>query len=313
VSRLYDRTLRSNSICTDRRAKNELKDMLSNIPVIVADNVTEYYFAHNTQETWNLNNDFPTIMPPFNMCFIETRPPSKIVSEKFGILDWPSENPLNWGILMIAEPALERHFCSFNIPKEKDVVPTDAKWIVAFYYIAEREKNRPKVAKLCSTIYLDNHGKYINDSIRHIVSENFKKMMGEEEVARAGNEMQGCLLFPVLLTVSFMHCKNVTMQSIEPPIKLSKKHQKKYGKPLVRYHVLEIEPMKKILRTEGRIEEIGLNKALHICRGHFKDYREGGGLFGKHKGLYWWDSHVRGNADKGVVLKDYQVNAGEGL
>jgi len=47
---------------------------------------------------------------------------------------------------------------------------------------------------------------------------------------------------------------------------------------------------------------------LHITRGHFKDYRDGKGLFGKYQGLFWWDQHVRGDPDNGVVLKDYHVD-----
>ena len=66
--------------------------------------------------------------------------------------------------------------------------------------------------------------------------------------------------------------------------------------------------MKKVLREEGKSEETGLKHALHICRGHFKDYRDGKGLFGRYKDIYWWESQVRGNGEHGVVLKDYNVN-----
>ena len=47
---------------------------------------------------------------------------------------------------------------------------------------------------------------------------------------------------------------------------------------------------------------------LHICRGHFKDYRESG-LFGKVKGIFWWDQYVRGDLENGAVVKDYNVKA----
>ena len=72
------------------------------------------------------------------------------------------------------------------------------------------------------------------------------------------------------------------------------------------FKTLEIEPMKRALKHEGQSETAGLKKALHICRGHFKDYSKHG-LFGKYKGLYWWDSHVRGSTEEGVVVKDYAV------
>lgn len=49
--------------------------------------------------------------------------------------------------------------------------------------------------------------------------------------------------------------------------------------------------------------------AMHTCRGHFADYRKGKGLFGKLKGLYWINSHVRGSEEHGVVEKDYAVAA----
>jgi len=65
--------------------------------------------------------------------------------------------------------------------------------------------------------------------------------------------------------------------------------------------------MRTILRKEGQVETQGLEKALHICRGHFKDYRTEG-LFGKHKGMYWLSDHVRGHPRQGLVLKDYNVS-----
>ena len=40
------------------------------------------------------------------------------------------------------------------------------------------------------------------------------------------------------------------------------------------------------LEREGDIQHIGLKRALHICRGHFKDYTIGKGLFGKVRGCF---------------------------
>jgi len=51
----------------------------------------------------------------------------------------------------------------------------------------------------------------------------------------------------------------------------------------------------------GRVFEITSPGVVY--RGHFKDYREKG-LFGRHKGLFWWSSHVRGKRPlKGKELK----------
>ncbi len=110
-----------------------------------------------------------------------------------------------------------------------------------------------------------------------------------------------------LMAISFAHCKNTSVLSLEPSLKLQHARERRGHLPLVTYHTLEIKPMVRILREEGQSEIIGIKRALHICRGHFKDFANKG-LFGKYKGLYWWDSQVRGSATSGVSLKDYKVS-----
>ncbi len=112
---------------------------------------------------------------------------------------------------------------------------------------------------------------------------------------------------PALLAMCLMHCKNVNVKDNAQPDPLSKKHLAKTGSPLVRFKTLEIEPMTKALRSAGAVSN-GLAKSLHLCRGHFKDYRQHG-LFGKLKGLYWWDQHIRGTIEAGITVKDYAVKA----
>lgn len=116
------------------------------------------------------------------------------------------------------------------------------------------------------------------------------------------------LLAPFLLAIGFMHCKNVTVRSERKPDRLIKAiNKRRGGSPgLVKWNVLEIEPMKKIMTTEGLVESTGIKNALHICRGHFKDYRQSG-LFGKVKGIFWWDANARGSSQQGVVVKDYKI------
>jgi hypothetical protein len=108
-----------------------------------------------------------------------------------------------------------------------------------------------------------------------------------------------------LLAVSFMHCKNVNIVPHEP--RVTGKRQPRNASH-IRFHTLQIEPMKKIFREDGNSEETGLKHALHICRGHFKDFSKGKGLFGRYKEIYWWDNQVRGSGEHGAVLKDYSIN-----
>lgn len=121
------------------------------------------------------------------------------------------------------------------------------------------------------------------------------------------------LLHTALLTISFLHCRNVLLQEVRPPRRPLSNQQRRRGErartPLS-YHVLDIRPMREVLRTQGQQERVGTRRALHICRGHFAHYRERG-LFGKYRGTFWRPQHVRGDAEQGVRVKDYRVKAPE--
>ena len=116
------------------------------------------------------------------------------------------------------------------------------------------------------------------------------------------------------MTISLMNCKNVVMIDNPPPAKLSKRHAEKYGVPLVTYKTLKVLPMRKVNQNDydpADTRDTSIPKSLHIARGHFKDYRNGPGLFGKYQDIFWWDAYVRGSAEKGVIVKDYDVQAPE--
>jgi hypothetical protein len=116
------------------------------------------------------------------------------------------------------------------------------------------------------------------------------------------------LLFPAMLAISFMNCKNVTLEAIEPNAELNRIRQRRGDRPFLRYHTIDIEPMKRVLRTEGQVDAVGLKRALHIVRGHFSTYTPERPLFGKVAGTFWVPSHVRGSAREGVVISDYAVH-----
>lgn len=119
-------------------------------------------------------------------------------------------------------------------------------------------------------------------------------------------------LHNILLSFSFMHCKNVTMQTHTPERKIphNKSAKRRGDKPMqpVTFKVLDIRPMRKVLQREGREDVEGTTYALSICRGHFKNFEEKG-LFGKYKGTYWWNEQVRGSVKSGTVVKDYRLHA----
>jgi hypothetical protein len=74
--------------------------------------------------------------------------------------------------------------------------------------------------------------------------------------------------------------------------------KKNGGVQPVKFKRLVIEPLKAILKREGSADSKGIAHAMHICRGHFRDYREGKGLFGKYHKLVWTPQTVRGTKGK---------------
>ncbi|CAB4130500.1 hypothetical protein UFOVP130_7 [uncultured Caudovirales phage] len=111
-----------------------------------------------------------------------------------------------------------------------------------------------------------------------------------------------------LLTINMLGCRNVTTLVVKPNPKLQKKRIKSCSTPYVTFRTLHIHSTVSKERFES-ISQGEIERRLHICRGHFKDYRERG-LFGREKGLFWWDSCVRGSGTKGLALKNYAVHLG---
>jgi hypothetical protein len=117
------------------------------------------------------------------------------------------------------------------------------------------------------------------------------------------------MLFPVLLAHSLMACKNVTKEEQEPPERLSRSHERKKGRALVRFWTLVIDPMGGGRSSGGERVSLGDGMtALHIVRGHFKTYTRERPLFGTYVGTYWWSPTARGKSENGVVVKDYAMS-----
>jgi hypothetical protein len=109
------------------------------------------------------------------------------------------------------------------------------------------------------------------------------------------------------LGLSFCHCKNVRQveQLADPPPRPQRNQPRV---PRLRYYTLDIGPMRQVLRSLGRSDEVGIQRALHICRGNFATYTKDSPLFGKYAGTFWRPDHVKGNSTAGTVVKDYAVN-----
>ena|SRR5579883_2385088 len=158
-----------------------------------------------------------------------------------------------------------------------------------------------------NAIWEDEPLGWVNQSLQLL-----RRREGFAAYARAVQEARlsiAPLIDTALLTICFLHCRNVVLQEVRPSRKpLSNQQRRRGERPRVplSYHVLDIRPMREVLRQEGQEERMGARRALHICRGHFAHYEERG-LFGKYKGTFWRPQHVRGSAER-VQLKDYRLS-----
>ena len=264
---------------------------LENIPVFAADDVALYMNAQ--PEGTEISDIVSSMAPPFDKFFIEFQNiPNQRGYDKLHA----------WGVLVTAIP------CTEGEP-EDDGKP---RWLLRLDLVLEREKNKPFGPVGHHIAGLAEDGTFF----RHANGQLYwyggmaKMPSPPPDDARAAYvAFMAQLLFPALLTISFLHCKNIEIKTVSPPDKLSDKHEKKHGRRLSSYHVLEISPLRKILEQIRSGQGIGFRKSLHICRGHFKTFTPDAPLFGRHIGKFWWPSQVKGSREKGITLKDYRVTA----
>jgi hypothetical protein len=186
---------------------------------------------------------------------------------------------------------------------EPSEFPEDAHWAAEGELIISAGD---KVSLMATTkILIAANGRILHRPIISILGG----LQASSEINRDLCDGLNPMSFPAFLTLSFMHCKNVLVSEALPDAKLNRLRAREGLKPFLRYCTVDIEPLKKVLKTEGQIESVGLRRALHIVRGHFSTYSEQKPLFGKVAGTFWIPSHVRGTVEGGVVASDYQVGA----
>jgi hypothetical protein len=107
-------------------------------------------------------------------------------------------------------------------------------------------------------------------------------------------------------------CKNIRLESKfnvhAKRVKKAKSNKTKAKKFRVEYKTLVVDLTKQQQRALGLPATVPFgSKGVHLCRGHYKNYKKGEGLFGKYKDIFWWPSIIKGSKSEGVIVKDYEV------
>jgi hypothetical protein len=112
----------------------------------------------------------------------------------------------------------------------------------------------------------------------------------------------------VMFTLALLSAKNVESVKTQPA-RAFRRHPGVFAGTATHSHYTLNIPGAKQLREYLRGSGDSNQKRLHLVRGHFADYEEGKGLFGKLHGKYYIAPHVRGRAERGTITKDYRISA----
>lgn len=118
--------------------------------------------------------------------------------------------------------------------------------------------------------------------------------------------VDGYLILQKFLQI--LSCKNIKTELEKPDDKIQKKRLSRGKLPLVSYYVLKI----KNVAADHESTKRGLwSNRVHFCRGHMREYTAAAPLFGRIAGRFWIPPHVRGNKQKGMIMKDYELSTGD--
>lgn len=261
----------------NRWSSDFLKKSLINIDIT---NIAEWLFLYSGKERFNYD-DFPNQAPAWPFSWFEYSMPPVADSEG-NIIEF-FENIEKVGIFRVME---------------KD----NHGWIGLIYVYLLSKNGR--LGLIGSALAKINDDGTVNYPMKYIPGD-MKVYEGDKAVSWE----QGFELFavPLFAANSFMHCKNVEFVD-QIPTKIENQKRKKKGKlPFFRFKTLNIQGVRKIIDNEMEKQNVGLKKALHICRGHFATYTDENPLFGKITGTFWKPMHLRGNGKIGTIIKDYSV------
>jgi hypothetical protein len=204
---------------------------LEGIPVIAADDVAAY--VRSLEVGTELPDLVASMAPPFNQFFIEFQ---QVPDAPGGLYAWG------------------HHFTVFSDPEDIAAAhPCDdgyyPRWVYQIETYLERRKGEPCGPAAVHLCGLAEDGTWLRHSKGKLYWEGrFVSMSAEppEDATREWVSYIAQTVFPALMALSFMHCKNVSLESVVPSEKLSRSYRKRHGRPLLSYGELRTAGLWKV-------------------------------------------------------------------
>jgi len=291
------------------------------------DNALRWFYEKSSQEYWNYEKDFPCPLSPWNVAWFEGGTPQfsnnegkkMRLSSPFRKVGWVvHQMALRTGIEVPSEPiavtmikmatkshaSVEHHYPSekLKVINERGARYTQMAQMFAFNW---NGKCHRLTTEYC---YLDSDGKMIDVSRGIILASDETWRFTKKEKQQISEECQSYFL-ALYFTLCLLHTKNISI-SDEPARHLKGKAVKRLIEPRTRFKILDIRPLVNTTRKPHQSHAAGdeIQRALHLCRGHFRTYTDESKLFGRLTGTFWIPQHTRGSAENGTVDKDYRIS-----
>jgi len=293
---------------------SEIKEALIKATIIRIDNVFQYRIEHNNKfgedGFYQTIKEYPVLTTPFETLWLEFTDPKPFLYSTGETL-----SPLTIGSLItrtkmdnIDRSSIQNlfrfadahwHIKGLQFTRRTDPISKNT------YLQLLDGRNTSYIEFLLNkdgTLYCEGKNHYFKGGM----TDEYKKSVPDINVFNITDPRDDDVEYisPVLMAVSLMNCKNVTIEDAEP-FKGEKKKRNRHNQPRTKYHVLKIKSMT-TRRGTGEYTGGGI-PSMHIRRGHFKQFTDDKPLFGRWAGLYWWEAAVVGKKSKTKVIKDYEV------
>jgi hypothetical protein len=153
--------------------------------------------------------------------------------------------------------------------------------------------------------WLDASGRFLHSCRKYPKPDGFDEKAIEARIAHLKIH-QGWILH----TFARLNCHNV---KLAPQKAGAGKPQKagRQNRPATVWHEIAVEDIEtRRTRDPAAPQDEKQELRFHRVRGHYADYTQGAGLFGKYKVRLWVQEHARGNPELGEVVASYKIKPG---
>jgi len=288
-----------------RRHNLAIRGLLKDCVCFDVTNVNEYFeetYTNDSNAAGSYFNDLKCLVPPFPRFFVEWQNPLIGGMVVMGLLVTACRPHEAQAKLLEMLPNASH---SLKIIEEFRQNPECA-WILLAWDFIQFPKPEPGLYPEDSRL----RGPYTNWVVSAKENGVFLNCFGgygahdrmpEDEMAAIG-----AAGLPAWMGLNMLNCHNIDTVKHEPPPKLVKSRKKKGKRALVPYRTIRVNQAKTPGNVRAPSLRDGNGEPVNVRRGHLKDYREGAGLFGKYKGLWYWGPILREDGENEVI---YEVEA----